>query len=341
MAKRVTIRDVATATGLHFTTVGLGLRDSPLLKPETRRKIQDAARALGYEPDPMLTALNAYRHANWLPSFQAVIGWINNWPDRGALLSNGTFHAYYQGARDRAQELGYLVEQFWLHEKEFTPARLRRLFKARSIKALLLPPQLQAHTYPPIDLTDCSVVCFGYSMQPALYHVITNHHAHSIKLVILKVMELGYRRIGMFVDSDWDQKVENVWLGGLMLARARYPDLAPVPPCTVDSTNRKELAAWMKRHRPDVVISWDGVAPEIEALGYRIPEDVGFVSLDLIRRDQRLSGINENNRYIGQKAVDLLVDMLHRGERGKPEIPIRTLVESTWVPGATLRPQGQ
>ncbi len=37
-------------------------------------------------------------------------------------------------------------------------------------------------------------------------------------------------------------------------------------------------------------------------------------------------------------AVDLLVDMLHRGERGLPERPSLFMVEGSWAEGGTLRP---
>jgi hypothetical protein len=37
-------------------------------------------------------------------------------------------------------------------------------------------------------------------------------------------------------------------------------------------------------------------------------------------------------------AVDLLVDMLHRNERGVPIIPYMLMVEGSWCEGRTLRP---
>jgi hypothetical protein len=35
-------------------------------------------------------------------------------------------------------------------------------------------------------------------------------------------------------------------------------------------------------------------------------------------------------------AVDLLVDMMHRNERGIPPIPYRLMVEGSWCEGKTL-----
>ena len=334
--KRVTVRDIAKATGLHYTTVSLGLRNSHLLRARTRAKIQKAAARLGYTPDPMLAALNAYRRATRTPHFQAVIAWINNWPRRRELLDVSTFREYYEGVCSRAHELGYLVDEFWLREPGMTPEKLRRVLRTRNIQAVLMAPQPGSHITPNFNFEGLAAVSFGYSMQPAVLNVITNHHFHSMSTMLSHLIALGYRRIGLYLSQDWDEKVNNAWLGSLLVAQRRHPKVVFIPEFEESPT---DLRAWLRERRPDVVISHDGLAREIAALGYSIPRDLGFASLDLSPGERRLSGICQNSFRIGQKAVDLLVEMTHRGEFGIPEIPTRTLVEGVWVPGRTLRKQ--
>ncbi len=96
------------------------------------------------------------------------------------------------------------------------------------------------------------------------------------------------------------------------------------------------LAKWLQKYDPDVVVSYNAVSKSLKDLGDQIPKALGFASLD-VEGNFHLSGINQNNFHIGQKAVDVLVGMLQRGERGIPAIPHRLLVESTWNPGTTLR----
>jgi len=50
-----------------------------------------------------------------------------------------------------------------------------------------------------------------------------------------------------------------------------------------------------------------------------------------------LSGMKKNSLQIGIMAVDLLIDMLHRNERGSPVRPYLLMVEGSWVEGNTLR----
>ena len=51
MGQRVTLRTIADITGLSLSTVSLSLRGGTTLKQETRDKVNEAAKALGYIPD--------------------------------------------------------------------------------------------------------------------------------------------------------------------------------------------------------------------------------------------------------------------------------------------------
>ena len=338
--KRVTIRDVAAVAGVHFTTVSLALRGSGQLPQATRERIQKVAEEMGYRPDPMLAALNVYRRAKRPPRYQATIAWINNWPQREALHANLGFREYYEGAKQRAEQIGYVLEEFWLREPGMTPERLTAILRARNIEAILLAPQPGPRIFPALDFTNFAALSFGYSLQPSIFHVVTNHHFHSMNLMLKRLMELGYRRIGFFGEQEWDEKVENSWIGGIALARWKYPQLEEVPPLLEKKTRDKDLSKWLKQHRPDVVVSYSGAAKWLRSLGCDIPGKMGFASLSTRKSEPEISGLYQNDWRIGQSAVDFIISMLHSGERGIPPVPTNILVESTWKPGQTLREQG-
>ena len=338
--RRVTIRDIAKVAGVHFTTVGLALRGSSQLPESTRLRIREIADQLGYKPDPMLSALNVYRRAKRPVRYQATLAWINNWPNREGLHVNKGFEEYYQGARQRAEQMGYVLEEFWLREPGMTPERLSGILRARNIEALLLAPQPQSHMFPQLDFTNVAAVSFGYSLKPSVFHVVTNHHFHSMNLMLSHLLELGYKRIGFFGEEDWDEKVENSWLGGLALARMKNPHMEEVPPLLEKNTRDQDLARWLKKYRPDAVISYSGAVKWLRNLGCDIPGKMGFASLSLGQQEGELSGLYQNNVRIGQAAVDFIISMLHSGERGIPRIPTRVLVESEWnEEGKTVRKQ--
>jgi LacI family transcriptional regulator len=334
MPRRVSIRDIAQEVGLHHTTVGLALRDSPRLKKATREKIRAVAAKLGYRRDPMLSALISYRNSKRPAAFHAVIAWINNWPQREALLSNPIYRSYFEGASARAAEVGYSLQEFWLHEKEMTPAKLQRILHARNIGGLLIAPQPEARKPLGLDFQNFSAVAFGYSMQPHALHLVTNHHSQTIDLVIEKLMELGYRRPGYCIMPSGDVGGNYIWISRLHYLYTLFPELVEIPRLT--SLEKRDVLKWIRKHKPDVLIGFNNLLPEVEELGLEVPKKLGFVSLAVDSTDARASGASQNDFLIGKIAMDVLVGMIQRGERGLPKVPVRTLVDSTWVPGQTL-----
>ena len=292
---------------------------------------------MGYRPDPMLAALNAYRVSKGTPHYQATIAWINNWPERHQLLDIEVFREYYEGACERANQLGYTIEEFWLNERGMSAAKLQRVLKTRNIQGMLLAPQPMPNMNPGIDFREYSAVTFGYSMQPSVLNVVTNHQFHSVNLIFTRLFELGYRRIGVIASTEWDDKVGNSFLAGGLLFKSKHPSLTVVGSLLRKADARLSLDELIQKHDLEVIISDNAAADDLRRLGYALPRDIGFASLSLGGNDTRLSGVYQNDLLIGKKAVDVLVGMLQRGERGIPETPVSTLVEGVWRRGTTVK----
>ncbi len=292
---------------------------------------------MGYQPDPMLSALNAYRQTQRRPHYQATIAWINNWPDRGFLDRNDDFREYHEGVCARAAELGYGVEEFWMCGRDYSFAKLGRVLKARNIQGMILAPQPQPHTEIDFDFGEFSAVSLSYSLKRPALHVITNHHFRSMLLLMRHLDELGYRRVGLGVHRNWNEKVGHGWFGGVLVAKELITSGMEILP--VRMFDKQDPRKWIKEDRPDVIVSHKELYERLLAANIRMPRDVGFANLSVPGGTTDVSGIHQNSRLIGQKAVDVLVGMLHRGERGVPDMPVHLLVDSVWVPGKTLRSQ--
>src|SRR5215217_2072631 len=140
--RRVSLREIARQLGVSHVTVSLALRDSPQISAAMREKVKQLAEELGYRPDPMLSALSSYRLGKVEPSFRAVIGWINSWPEPEQLRAHEEFDAYWKGASTAAGKLGYQLEEFRVG-KALSPARLHQILSTRGVQGLLLPPHAE------------------------------------------------------------------------------------------------------------------------------------------------------------------------------------------------------
>lgn len=341
MEKRVTLRDIAAACDVHYSTVSLALRDHPRIPKELRQRIKEQAVRMGYVPDPALSALNAYRKTKLKVKYQASIAWIDAWKGNILLRDQPTFNEYFLGASTRARQLGYEVEEFRVHEPGMTPERLSRILTSRGIEALLLAPQMNPGTWLPMNYEKFAVITFGYSLSPQAFHLVTNHQYHSMTQSLGHLAALGYKRIGLYMHESIDEKADNNYITGYWNFFRRQPQMQTVQPCIVTKYNvdHEIFPEWFRQERPDAVIT-DSDLPVLdwmESLGVKVPDHAGCVWLSVGVDDNYHSGIYQNGHIVGQTALDFLVGMLQRGERGMPETPIRMLVEGRWTPGQTVR----
>lgn len=75
---RPTLRTVAALTGLAVTTVSRALADAPQIAPETRARVQQVAREIGYQPDRAAQRLRTGRSnviALLLPPHEEILGY--------------------------------------------------------------------------------------------------------------------------------------------------------------------------------------------------------------------------------------------------------------------------
>jgi len=338
MPSRITLRDIAKQADVHISTVSLALRHSPKLRPEMRARILDIAAKLGYTPDPMLSALVAYRKKIQPASYQPTLAWIDNWPERGSLRGVKAFNEYFLGARERAGQLGYKLEEFWLHAPGITPARTASILRTRNIQGLIVAPQQYDGIKLDFDFTHFSAVALGYSLRPARLHIVTNHQAQSIALLFEKLMALGYRRIGLYMHSDWDKKVNHGYLGGFTTSQQALLPGNRLRPHISDALGKSDFLKWLKASRPDAIIT-QGLASEVGGWikPLRVPEDLGVADLSVNQDTPHLAGIYQNDWLIGATAAEVVIGMLQRNERGLPANLIYTLVGGVWSPGPSLR----
>lgn len=333
---RTTLRDIARAAGVHFATVSRALQNSPLITAETRKRVQEIAKKMGYAPDPMLSGLAAYRVKNGKPRYQSTLAWITNHFARDGWRTD--FSLYFQGASDRAAELGYRLEEFWLREPGMTPERLSQILRTRGISGLIIAPQPRAKMRIRLDWDNFSAVAMGYTLAWPRLHVLTNHQFGSMATTVRRVRAHGYRRVGLVIDQANDARINHGWTGGYLTMQQHWPEEEKIPAFVYEDFSPAKLRAWIKRHRPDAIIGLPWLGDAIKTLGYRIPEDIGVATcvLNATTAQQGYAGIDENFRVTGARAIDLVAGMIHLGERGIPEIPQRILTEGSWREGKTL-----
>lgn len=341
MNKRITVRDVAEKTGVHYSTVARALKNNTRVNEATRRKIQAVAKKLGYSPDPMVSALAVYRNAIRQSVFHGTLAWLSNEaqpmikPD--ALLS---IKNYSDGAREQAARMGYQIEEFPFLEPGMTPKRYGQVLRARGITGIIVGPQAPHHfdTEIHMDWAPFASVALGPSLRWPPLHRVSSNQFRSMKLVVQELAGLGYRRIGLCVERQMHTRLDGAWLGGYMAELTERgfecPELFMEKVARLDA-----VEDWVKRNRLDAIIGSAGFYEGwLSRSKLKVPADIGYASLHVLGGPLE-AGINQHDREIGRVAVNLLVGMLHRQEKGIPELAQRVLIDGTWQAGKTVRKQ--
>ncbi len=339
-----TMTDVAARAGVHPATVSRALRDDPRITPAQRAKIHRAAAQLGYRTNPLVAALMSARRAGRRPVYQATLACITRYPAERAAAFARDFGRLLTGARERAAAQGYRFEEFNLDQPGLTARRATEILLSRGIHGLLVAPLHSTHEPVELDWREFSSVAIGYSLSHVPVSRVSHNQFTALGLASRHCRAAGWKRIGLVVPRRVHEKVEKRWMAACLLDQSEQPAAHRVPPLLLDDESEAEFARWFLRHEPEIVVGihLPAILGWLKRLGRRVPEEVNVVGLDRRPEDRGIAGIDQDYDSIGATAIDLLVGMTHRNERGLPAKPVTVLIDGTWVNGRTLRaaPEG-
>jgi DNA-binding LacI/PurR family transcriptional regulator len=342
-ATRITQKDIARKLGVSQTAVGLALKNHYRISPELREKVRRAAEQLGYQPDPFLSGLAAYRHRKIKAAFQGVIGWVNRWNQPERLRSYGEFEGYWRGATEAAKRLGYCLEEIQWAE-DCSAKRFQQILIARGILGILVPPHHRTINWDGFDWRKFSLIRFGTSVHSPDSNVVTSDQHRAVVMAVTRMKEYGYSRIGFIVSRGLNRSLGGNYYGGFSWAQQLLELNPMLPPFWSNGDNfeskpapeTEALRFWLDEHKPDAVLTTEVHIPGlIQKLGHRIPQDIAVAGTSV--RDLPLdAGIDQRSEGVGKIAVEMLVKQIQVNERGEPAEPCRILVESVWQDGKSL-----
>jgi len=340
-----TMSDIALEAGVSKNTVSLALRGSPRVSQSTKEHVLSIARKTGYRLNPTVAHLMAELRKSRTVGYQATLGLINAHRDADAFSSHPTIPRYIEGCQQRASELGYTLDTFWMHDSSIRVNRFRTILRARNIRGLLVVGLMEDNRLPkswdPI-WRDLPVVVTGVrTREPALSFTCSDQHAVAIE-AFEKALALGYRRPALVLDGVIDRLIEGRFTAGFLTSQSRMLDTAShTRPFTDVADARRDpslFEKWLEAEQPDVIFTlYHEVRRWLATLGLSVPEDVGLIQYEWRRDHADWAGMDQRNDLVGQAATEMLVSMIHRNECGIPEHPRATMIGSHWVDGKTVR----
>ncbi len=339
-SSKVSLGDVARVAGICRSSTYCALHNQPGVSKGTRERVQQIAKRLGYVPDArravVMAGVRAAKSKELLP-----IAWLNTTSEKDAWRKYKFHTPYLEGARERALELGYRIEEIWTREPGMSMRRISQILYQRGIEGVIVTHPAK-HLRLKWDHLAC-VSLGGALLAPRLHRVMGDVN-FNLMLALKVLRRLGYGRIGICLP-------EQMVLYALREIRsttyhfvATIPKSDQVPPLFYKgdadvqaSDSEKQAMAWIQRHRPDVIVGTTSLLVGwVKAAGARVPEDIGIVHL--AKEDDLLdwAGICSNKREIGATAIEQVCFLVQNHRFGLPKTPLNIFIRGSWQPGCTL-----
>jgi len=335
VATPLRLKDLAASLGLSVPTVSLALRNAGNISDKTCRRVQKAAAALGYRPNPYAAALSTGWHTKDAHEMPLA---IVRWPSReGALYPK---EEIVSGIEPRAKELGYRVERCILSSPRELPQCLRLLYN-RGIQGVFIAPVGDMKEALTLDWSRFCVMAVGrYNMQTP-FNAVRPEIFESTRAVMAKMAEYGYQRIGAALFRHEPPMIDDF----ARLSAIQCGEISAQPVNGIHSVmltkpgEDDRLAKWIREMRLDAVILFSvGQYHSLVGQGLRVPEELGVATLhyhdDLYSR--HISGMYQEDFEIGHTAANHMDFMIRHHERGIPQVPRHLVIGSKWIDGTTL-----
>lgn len=334
--RAIGVVELARVCGVSKTTVSAALGGSGRISEDVRRRIRRTARKLGWRPDPHLSQLMGYLRQSRRGTPACNLAWLNTSLEVTRWRERPWFRGYLSGARRRAEELGYHLDETWTRTPGMTAATLARQLRARGVAGVLLPlpedqPLLRALTRE----TFAWVVIDEAELELPFPRVQADRHGN-LRRLLDESARLGYRKPGLaldpYVDRISQHSYSSAYLGWCRTAGIT-PRMTDLPP----GMEAQTIADFLRTAAPDLIIGSDNRLRDWCIGGNRrTAHGIGIAHLNLAADVAGWAGINQNHEQIGAAAVDHLVALLTLRQFA-PAPRSTILIPGRWEAGATMR----
>lgn len=333
-----TLRSIARELGLSRTTVSDALCGSLRVKASTVERVRAAAKAAGYERNPLTGAVMSQLRRSRAQQFRGVLAAVEIVDAVRAPIAVRYSDAMMSGITSRAHQLGFNVERFIVGPQGVRLNRLDTILHTRGIQGLILLPASGFPDLSALSWNRYTAVYADYFIDHPPLHCVCSDHYRSMIELLRELYHRGYRRPGLFMEIPLSERLQFRWEGAFLALQRYLPDITEVPTLRLPEVTRQGFEAWFNKYEPDVVIGHhpDAIA-WMRACGARLPKTHGFVCLNLLRTTGNCATLDLQTSQLGARATELVVGQLLHNELGVPAEPSLTTIPAKLIDGPTLR----
>jgi DNA-binding LacI/PurR family transcriptional regulator len=307
-----------------------------------RQRVREAAEAMGYRPNPLVSALMATRRRRGGNGEVDIIALVTQYGGRRDWRTKDVCRWEYDGIRERAATLGFRIEVFSLSAYQGSPERLTSTLRARGIRGVLLGFSRETGEQLPFPTEGFAVAGLSAYFQNTNVDRSNFHAFFNVQLALNEMRQKGYRRPALVVPDLNNRISNNHWSGAFLDWQRCLPKKDRCEPfIPMGELDPPAFYDWIYRNDPDSLLIYKYPLRSLLAKrGIRVPQDVGLAYLYRTSDEMRTTaGIDGNLTAVGAAALDLVVERLNSNTLGMSSQPKEVLIKGRWQDGDTLPPK--
>ena len=328
----VTLKEVAERAGVSRSAVSRTFTDGASVSDKMRRKVEKAARELGYSPNALASSLTTGR--------TKLIGLVSNNFHNPIFLE--VFDLFTRGLQDRG--LRPLLVNL---TDETDPEHSVRMLRQYSVDGVVVA----SSTLPPgfakafRDAGVPVVHSFGRSSSAPQVHVVGIDNVECGRMAARTLIARGYSHVG-FMGGPEDATSTQDRHAGFMSEMTKHPNIQTTHSFAEAysfEAGRKEMLRLVKSNPAQAYFCGDdvlsiGALSAIKDSNLQVPDDIGIIGLndmEMARWENiNLTTIHQPIRQIVTSSIELMVAMLDEPDR----YPEARIFPCSVVERDTLRP---
>jgi len=333
MLKRITIKDIAEATGFSPNTVSRALNDKPEIRPQTKTAILEAAARLGYRPNKVAKGLRLNQ--------RGIVGVVV------ADVANPFFAALVKGIEKAARDRGYSIILQDTDEKYEREEQAIQVLLSEQVDGLLITPvQSQKGSIEEILRLQLPLVLVGRYFNDLQTDYVVPNDEQGGYVATAHLLECGFRRIAMINGplhiSSARERFEGYLRAFKEHGKKPNPQWIREGAITAEDGYSVGCALLQDHPRPTAIVAYSdfvafGIARAIREAGLKIPADVALVGFDDTKLAScltvPLTTVRSPIQGMGERAMECLAEKMSRGPlevRYREKLPMSLIVrEST------------
>ena len=328
----ITLKEVAQKAGVSRSAVSRAFTDGASISNNTRKKVEKAARELGYSPSLIARSLATNR--------TKLIGLVANNFQNPVFLE--VFDLYTQALQARG--LRPLLVNL---TNETDPENSVQMLRQYNVDGVIVATStLPPHFAKAFKNAQMPVVhAFGRFEAGSDVHVVGIDNQACGKMAAVTLLQHGYKRIAFLGGPETATSTQDRAIGflghlkneGIDVANVRYADAYGY------QAGRDAMGELLKETHVDAVFCGDdlicmGAMDEARQAGFKVPEDLGFIGFNDMPMAQwasyDLTTVRQPTRDIIKSSIELVVALVEEPDRAMEA----RILPCSIVERGTLRP---